>query len=142
MRTGLTRSLQLPRQSLVRYSLWKVWLMPIQSFGRINHHSLRRLETLAGFQRPGKAFRMNAQKHSRDSVGVHIDLAKKIAAVYQAETEDFALLLIRVGTLQRQERIELMAAVSSHAVDFLGALSQSVPCGHNVLSPRHLSASP
>ena len=24
------------------------------------HHGLRRLETLSGFQRPGKAFRMNA----------------------------------------------------------------------------------
>ena len=96
----------------------------IQSLGGINHHSLRCLETLTRLQSPGKAFRMDPQQHSRDSISVYIDFTKKIATVYQAETKDFTLFFIRVRTLQCQKRIELMAAVSSHTVNFLRTLSQ------------------
>ena len=67
---------------------------------------------------------MDPQKHSRNSISVYVDFTKKIATVYQAEAEDFALFFICVRTLQCQERIELMTAVSSHTVNFLRPFSQ------------------
>ncbi|MNY31450.1 hypothetical protein D3C86_1656140 [compost metagenome] len=88
-----------------------------QAFRRVDQHRLRRLERLPRFQQPIEVERIDSNGYPRCRELVHFRFSGEIAAVYQAETERFSVIFGRIRPKQSHERIQLVAARTSSAID-------------------------
>ena len=69
---------------------------------------------------------MDSHGHPDRLHGIHLCLGQKIAAVYKADADYLTAVLPGIRPFQADERIELVAAVSPHAVYALDSLVKSV----------------
>ena len=108
----------------------------VKSSFRIYHYHLRCLEGFAFSKCPLKSVRMDSHQHTGGIIVIHLSLRKKIAAVHQTESVNLSLELVCIFTGKRKERVELIAAASTHTVNALDTVIQLMS-SHMTLSCPH-----
>ncbi|MNV92276.1 hypothetical protein D3C71_1868540 [compost metagenome] len=101
----------------------------------IDCHRFRSLEALPGAHKPGEVKGINPERDPGAVILIHFDPGKEVPAVDQAEAIDFTLILICSMPQQREERILLMTAGSSAALNRLIAAGKRSSLDISFVSP-------
>ena len=94
-----------------------------KSLRRIDEHGLRCLEGFSLFQLPGKIFRMDSHGHTYLIKLIRLYLCLEIAGIYKMHGIYFTIFLIGILRLQCQERMILMAGLSTYGLHTVFAMT-------------------